>query len=69
MTETIPISESAHLMAELARRDPSVTLTAIVDQMQAETAMQNWAEGISFDRDKARDALLTQHPHLQSKFP
>jgi hypothetical protein len=68
MTDTT-ISDSAHVMAEAARRDPRITIKDIVDQMQAEVALENFAEGMAFDRDKARDALLTQHPHLQSRYP
>ncbi len=63
----VTITESAHLMAERARSEPELTVKDIVDQMQAEVALQSFAEGIAFDRDKARDALLTQHPHLQGK--
>ena len=63
------LSDSAYLMAEAARADPRITITDIVDQMQAEVALRNWAQGISFDRGKAQETLLRQHPHLQSSVP
>ncbi len=63
------ISDGAHVMASAAKGDPRISLGDIVDMMQAETALRDWAERITFDRAKAAQTLLQQYPHLQQSVP
>jgi len=67
MDDKLP--DTIQVMATAARSDPRITITDIIDQMQAERALLNWSQGIHFDRTKAQELLLTNHPHLQSSVP
>ena len=67
MTDQLP--DTAHGMASAANADPRISLGDIVNVMQAETALRDWAERITFDRAKAAEALLQQYPHLRMTVP
>ena len=65
MTDTL--SDSAHVMAAAAKADPRITVSDVVDMMQAETALRDWAERIIFDR--ARAAVSTLSPTSSTSRP